>query len=170
MFAGVGRGCATATFPADGRCPPADVIRAAFGARPAARFDQLRHWTSPTVPVVGVEPTCPYGHRGLSSARMPFRQTGMFSFGGARWCTKPPTHGLHTAALSALVPSLAFTTFPAMGVHPVQRFPWLLPTSYHAVVPRGIEPPLTDRESVVLPLHHGTMYILCYHLFLSCKA
>lgn len=58
------------------RCPTCVDSRAAC-ARPATRSSRLRPWTSPTVPAVGVEPTCPFGHRGLSSARMPFRQAGI---------------------------------------------------------------------------------------------
>ena len=60
------------------RCPTCVDSRAAC-ARPATRSSRLRPWTSPTVPAVGVEPTCPFGHRGLSSARMPFRQAGILT-------------------------------------------------------------------------------------------
>lgn len=75
---------------------------------------------SNAVPAVGVEPTCPCGHRGLSSARMPFRQTG--KLGGAKWCTKPPTHGFHPAALSALGDlAMSPSRCTALGFHCVPR-------------------------------------------------
>lgn len=145
---GVGRGCATTTSPASRGCPPC-VGSCAACARPAARSSRLRPWTSPTVPAVGVEPTCPVGHRGLSSARMPFRQAGVVSLrtpprtrtGNIRGLSAQPlpdwargafvwwrkvvhqtTDTRFSLRCSSGSPSLAFTTFPALGVHPADSF------------------------------------------------
>lgn len=54
------------------------------------------------------------GHWNLNPARLPISPVGL---GAEGWGTRPPPHGFHTAALFALIPDAAFTSFSVVDVH-----------------------------------------------------